>query len=50
LKELTNYAAPRVLLHARELTFVHPRTQQPLKLDAPLPDDFKHALKLLRKK
>jgi 23S rRNA pseudouridine1911/1915/1917 synthase len=50
LKELTNYAAPRVLLHAKELSFVHPRTQQPLKFAAPLPDDFKHALKLLRVK
>jgi 23S rRNA pseudouridine1911/1915/1917 synthase len=47
---LTNYAAPRVLLHAKELTFVHPRTQKPVKFEAPLPDDFKHALKLLRTK
>jgi 23S rRNA pseudouridine1911/1915/1917 synthase len=50
LKELTNYAAPRVLLHAKELTFLHPRTQQPVKFEAPLPADFKHALKLLRVK
>ena len=50
LKELTNYAAPRVLLHAKELSFVHPRTQKTLKFAAPLPDDFKHALKLLRVK
>ena len=50
VKELTNYAAPRVLLHAKELSFIHPRTQQPLKFAAPLPDDFKHALKLLRVK
>ena len=50
LKELANYAAPRVLLHAKELSFVHPRTQKPLKFSAPLPDDFKLALKLLRVK
>jgi 23S rRNA pseudouridine1911/1915/1917 synthase len=50
LKELANYAAPRVLLHAKELSFVHPRTQKPLKFSAPLPDDFKQALKLLRVK
>ena len=50
LKELANYAAPRVLLHAKELTFVHPHTQKPLKFTAPLPDDFKQALKLLRVK
>ena len=28
LKELTNYAAPRVMLHARELSFFHPRTKK----------------------
>jgi 23S rRNA pseudouridine1911/1915/1917 synthase len=50
LKELANYAAPRVLLHAKELSFIHPRTQQPLKFSAPLPADFKQALKLLRVK
>ncbi len=50
LKELTNYAAPRVLLHAKELSFIHPRTQKLLKFSAPLPADFKHAMKLLRGK
>jgi 23S rRNA pseudouridine1911/1915/1917 synthase len=28
LAELTNYAAPRVMLHARELSFIHPRTEK----------------------
>ena len=50
LKELANYAAPRVLLHAKELNFVHPRTKKPVHFSAPLPADFKHALKLLRGK
>jgi len=50
LKELVNYAAPRVLLHAKELTFLHPRTQKPMKFSAPLPPDFKQALKLLKLK
>jgi 23S rRNA pseudouridine1911/1915/1917 synthase len=50
LKELTNYAAPRVMLHAKNLSFVHPRTQQPMNFEAPLPKDFKAALKLLRVK
>jgi 23S rRNA pseudouridine1911/1915/1917 synthase len=50
LKEATNYAAPRVLLHAKELTFIHPRTQKEVKFSAPLPRDFKDALKFLRKK
>jgi 23S rRNA pseudouridine1911/1915/1917 synthase len=48
LKELANYAAPRVLLHAREISFIHPRTRKPVKFSAPLPDDFRLALKRLR--
>src|SRR5271170_4907242 len=50
LKELTNYAAPRVMLHARELSFIHPRRKEPMKFEAPLPEDFLAALKLLRVK
>jgi 23S rRNA pseudouridine1911/1915/1917 synthase len=48
LKELTRYAAPRVMLHARELSFVHPRTKKEMSFDAPLPADFRAALKFLR--
>ncbi len=48
LKELANYAAPRVLLHAKELSFIHPKTKKILKFAAPLPEDFEQALKLLR--
>jgi 23S rRNA pseudouridine1911/1915/1917 synthase len=48
LKELTRYAAPRVMLHARELSFVHPRTKKEMSFDAPLPADFRAALKWLR--
>jgi 23S rRNA pseudouridine1911/1915/1917 synthase len=50
LKELTNYAAPRVMLHARELSFVHPRTEKQLSFEAPLPKDFREALRFLRLK
>ena len=50
LKELTNYAAPRVMLHARELSFIHPRTKKTVSFEAPLPKDFRQALKLLRLK
>jgi len=50
LKELVNYAAPRVQLHAKELTFIHPRTQKTMKFSAPLPKDFQDALKFLRLK
>jgi 23S rRNA pseudouridine1911/1915/1917 synthase len=50
VKELTNYAAPRVMLHAKHLSFIHPRTQKPMDFEAPLPADFRRALKLLRVK
>jgi 23S rRNA pseudouridine1911/1915/1917 synthase len=50
LKELTNYAAPRAMLHARELSFIHPRTEERLSFEAPLPKDFREALKVLRAK
>ena len=48
LTELTGYQAPRVMLHARELSFVHPRTKESLSFEAPLPEDFHEALKCLR--
>jgi 23S rRNA pseudouridine1911/1915/1917 synthase len=48
LTELTGYAPPRVMLHARELSFIHPRTEKQMSFEAPLPKDFREALKLLR--
>jgi 23S rRNA pseudouridine1911/1915/1917 synthase len=45
---LTDYAAPRVMLHARELSFLHPRTKEQMSFEAPLPPDFREALKFLR--
>ncbi len=50
VKEQTNYAAPRVMLHAKHLAFTHPRTKKPVSFEAPLPEDFLAALKLLRVK
>src|SRR5471032_772208 len=50
LAELTKYAAPRVMLHARELSFFHPRRKMLMQFEAPLPEDFLAALKLLRVK
>ena len=50
VKELTNYAAPRVMLHAKNLSFTHPRTKKPMNFEAPLPEDFQTALKFLRAK
>jgi 23S rRNA pseudouridine1911/1915/1917 synthase len=49
LKELTNYAAPRQLLHAYKLGFAHPRTGKKMELQAPWPEDFQAALKAFRK-
>jgi 23S rRNA pseudouridine1911/1915/1917 synthase len=49
LTELTGYEAPRVMLHARELSFIHPRTGKEMSFEAPLPEDFGEALKFLRR-
>jgi 23S rRNA pseudouridine1911/1915/1917 synthase len=46
--EFTGYTAPRVMLHARKLSFVHPRTGKKVKFTAPLPEDFQAAVKFLR--
>ncbi len=48
LTELTAYAAPRVMLHARELAFVHPQKGKEMSFAAPLPEDFQEALNFLR--
>jgi 23S rRNA pseudouridine1911/1915/1917 synthase len=47
LKELTNYAAPRQMLHASKITFLHPGKKKKLTIEAPWPKDFKAALKAL---
>ncbi len=49
LEELTGYAAPRQLLHARRLAFTHPETGMPMHFEAPWPADFEHALEILRR-
>ncbi len=48
LSELTGYEPPRVMLHARELSFIHPHTGKEMSFEAPLPEDFREALKSLR--
>jgi 23S rRNA pseudouridine1911/1915/1917 synthase len=48
LTELTGYSAPRQLLHAFELAFVHPRTGKRLRFQAPRPEDFQDALSALK--
>ncbi|CCW64406.1 unnamed protein product [Phytomonas sp. EM1] len=37
----------RVALHARSISFVHPRTAEKVCVAAPLPDDFQRALQIL---
>ena len=48
LADAAGYAAPRVMLHAHELSFVHPRTEKRMQFKSPLPADFRAALKALR--
>ena len=50
LAELTGYTAPRVMLHSRELSFIHPRTEKEMSFESPLPKDFHEALKRLHVK
>ena len=47
-EELAGFAAPRVMLHAHRLAFVHPRTGKRLGFEAPRPADFEEVLRALR--
>lgn len=40
LRELTGVEAPRQMLHARFLAFIHPATGQRVAFEAPWPEDF----------
>jgi 23S rRNA pseudouridine1911/1915/1917 synthase len=48
LTELIGYTAPRHMLHAFHLSFIHPRTGKRLSSEAPQPPDFEDALVALR--
>ena len=48
LEELTGFAAPRQLLHARRLAFTHPESGKRVAFEAPWPADFRGALEALR--
>lgn len=50
LKTLTRYAAPRQMLHAWKLGLAHPITGARMDFEAPFPEDFQTALRLLEKK
>jgi 23S rRNA pseudouridine1911/1915/1917 synthase len=41
--------APRQMLHARTLAFSHPRTDAAVRVESPLPPDFREVLKRLRR-
>jgi 23S rRNA pseudouridine1911/1915/1917 synthase len=45
---LTGSEAPRVMLHSRDLSFIHLRTEKEMSFESPLPADFRQALKSLR--
>jgi 23S rRNA pseudouridine1911/1915/1917 synthase len=48
LAELTHYEAPRVMRHAHQLAFIHPRSGKRLSFKAPWPADFVDAIKFLQ--
>ena len=48
LAELTSYTAPRQMLHACRLAFIHPRTGKRVRFEAPQPEDLLDALAALR--
>ena len=48
VEDLTGFKAARQMLHASELSFIHPRTGKRLKFQAELPQDFRDALAALR--
>jgi 23S rRNA pseudouridine1911/1915/1917 synthase len=48
LADLTGYMAPRQMLHAFQLSFIHPRTGRRMGFEAPHPADFLDALAALR--
>ncbi len=41
---------PRLMLHASEISFPHPKTSELMNIKAPLPDDFKQAMDYLKRK
>jgi 23S rRNA pseudouridine1911/1915/1917 synthase len=48
LIDLTGITPPRLMLHAQQIEFVHPRTHRRRKFEAPLPADFQATLEALR--
>lgn len=47
LGELANYTPPRQMLHAFALSFQHPKSGKKMRFEAPWPDDFQNARRIL---
>ena len=47
-EELVGFGAPRVMLHAFQLAFIHPRAGKKMSFEAPHPADFEDLLRALR--
>jgi 23S rRNA pseudouridine1911/1915/1917 synthase len=47
LEEITKFHAPRQMLHAFRLSFIHPRSGKRVAFEAPRPEDFTDALAAL---
>jgi 23S rRNA pseudouridine1911/1915/1917 synthase len=47
-EELVGFGAPRVMLHAYQLAFIHPRTGERMVFEAPRPVDFEDFVRALR--
>lgn len=47
LQELTGYQAPRQMLHASRLKFLHPILHKKMEFQAPWPQDFEEARRML---
>lgn len=43
----SSFSAPRLLLHAAEISFLHPTTKKEVSIKAPLPLDFEEAMEQL---
>jgi 23S rRNA pseudouridine1911/1915/1917 synthase len=48
LNELTSFQASRQMLHAFQLSFIHPRSGKRMSFEAPRPEDFEDALSALK--
>jgi 23S rRNA pseudouridine1911/1915/1917 synthase len=47
-QQATHYEAPRQMLHAVSLGFIHPVSGKKLTVESPLPEDFVNAMNFLK--